>query len=262
MNKLEFRMDIPAVTREYNPGSCRNSRKPMRLSPPCEMRPDFPAFCPDQLRFPNQTHKEPRFVWLNSRMSLFNISCIFSIFVSRLFICNSICFQDFGSFLLSLFEILFQIDSLSPPLLFDLVGIFHVPLLVGYFSSFSSCLDCCVWSGLSVFCWSVVPFYCGDFTLWVGLDDWLVKVSWLGKLVSVFSVFKCSTLVSVWTWISSLWSAMECPVMSFVMGLCVRCDFGRPVCWHLGLCSCVAIEFVWYVFFWSFLALGWWLVLV
>ena len=24
------------------------------------------------------------------------------------------------------------------------------------------------------------------FTQWVGLDDWLVKVSWLGKLVSVF----------------------------------------------------------------------------
>ena len=76
-------------------------------------------------------------------------------------------------------------DSLSPPLLFDLVGIFHVPLPVWYFSAFSSCLDCCVWSGLSVFLWSVVPFYCGDFTQWVGLDDWFVKVSWLGKLVSV-----------------------------------------------------------------------------
>ena len=29
---------------------------------------------------------------------------------------------------------------------------------------------------------------------------------------------------------SSLWSAMECPVMSFAMGLCVRCDFRQPVC--------------------------------
>ena len=66
------------------------------------------------------------------------------------------------------------------------MGIFHVPLLVGYFSAFLSCLDCCVWSGLSVFWWSVVPLYCGDFTQWVRLDDWLVKVSWLGKLVSVF----------------------------------------------------------------------------
>ena len=59
-------------------------------------------------------------------------------------------------------------------------------LLVGYFSAFPSCLDCCVWSGLSVLWWSVIPFYCGGFTPLVGLDDWLVKVSWLGKLLSVF----------------------------------------------------------------------------
>ena len=81
---------------------------------------------------------------------------------------------------------LFQVDSLSPPLLFGLVGILHVPLPAGYFSAFSSCLHCCVWGGLSVFWLSVVPFYCGDFTHWVGLDDWLVKVSCLGKLALLF----------------------------------------------------------------------------
>ena len=59
-------LHTPAVTREYTPGSCRNLRKPMRLSPPCEMRPDSPALCPEQLRFPNQTRKEPRFAGLNS----------------------------------------------------------------------------------------------------------------------------------------------------------------------------------------------------
>ena len=32
----------------------------------------------------------------------------------------------------------------------------------------------------------MVPFYCGGFPQWVGLDDWFVKVSWLGKLASVF----------------------------------------------------------------------------
>ena len=32
----------------------------------------------------------------------------------------------------------------------------------------------------------VVPLYCGGSSLWVGLDEWLVKVSWLGKLVLVF----------------------------------------------------------------------------
>ena len=55
-----------------------------------------------------------------------------------------------------------------------------------YFSAFSSCLDGCVWGSLSV-CWKfMVPLYCGGSFLWVGLDGWLVKVSWLGKLVSVF----------------------------------------------------------------------------
>ena len=32
----------------------------------------------------------------------------------------------------------------------------------------------------------MVPLYCGGSSLWVGLDEWLVKVSWLRKLVLVF----------------------------------------------------------------------------
>ena len=32
----------------------------------------------------------------------------------------------------------------------------------------------------------MVPLYYGGSSLWVGLNEWLVKVSWLGKLVSVF----------------------------------------------------------------------------
>ena len=67
------------------------------------------------------------------------------------------CFQDFGSFSLSLFGILRQVDSLSLPLLFGLVGIYPVPLPAGYSSAFSSCLYCCVWGGLSVF-WQFVEF--------------------------------------------------------------------------------------------------------
>ena len=62
-------MCIPVVTREYTPGPCRNSRKPMRLPPRHEMRPNSPALHAEQLRFPNQTHKDPRFAWLNSRES-------------------------------------------------------------------------------------------------------------------------------------------------------------------------------------------------
>ena len=67
------------------------------------------------------------------------------------------CFQDFGSFSLSLFRILYQVDSLSLPLLFGLVGIYPVPLPAGYSSVSSSCLYCCVWGGLSVF-WQFVEF--------------------------------------------------------------------------------------------------------
>ena len=66
------------------------------------------------------------------------------------------------------------------------MGFYHVPLPAEYFAAFSSYLDCCVWDGLSVFWQFVVPLYCGGSSLWVGLDKWLVKVSWLGKLVSVF----------------------------------------------------------------------------
>ena len=66
------------------------------------------------------------------------------------------------------------------------MGIYPVPLPVGYSSVSSSCLYCCVWGGLSVFWKFLVPLYCGGSSLWVGLDWWLVKVSWLGKLVSKF----------------------------------------------------------------------------
>ena len=66
------------------------------------------------------------------------------------------------------------------------MGIYYVPLAAEYLPAFSFCLDCCVWGGLSV-CWKfVVPVYCGGSSLWVGLDEWLVKVSWLGKLELVF----------------------------------------------------------------------------
>ena len=56
--------------------------------------------------------------FLISSRSLLNISCIFSILVSRLFICNSILFSRFWVFSVSLFGILYQVDSLSLPLWF------------------------------------------------------------------------------------------------------------------------------------------------
>ena len=62
-------MGTPVVTREYTPYACRNSRKHMRLPRLHEMTPESPALHAEQLRFPNQTHKDPRFAWLNSRES-------------------------------------------------------------------------------------------------------------------------------------------------------------------------------------------------
>ena len=72
------------------------------------------------------------------------------------------------------------------PFLFDFVGFYHVPSPYEYFSAFSFCLDFCIWGTLSAGWKFVVPFNCGVCSLWVKLDHWLVKVSWLGELVSVF----------------------------------------------------------------------------
>ena len=66
-------------------------------------------------------------------------------------------FQDFGSFSLSIFRILSQVDSLSLPLWFGLVGISPVPLPAGHSSVSSSWLYCCAWGGLSKF-WEFVEF--------------------------------------------------------------------------------------------------------
>ena len=59
-------------------------------------------------------------------------------------------FQDFGSFSLSIFRILSQVDSLSLSLLFGFVGISPVPLPAEYSSVSSSWLYCCVWDGFSI----------------------------------------------------------------------------------------------------------------
>ena len=61
LNKQKFLMASPTVTRKYNPGSRRNSRKAMRLPPRREMRPDSTKFGAEQFLVPNQTLKQPRF---------------------------------------------------------------------------------------------------------------------------------------------------------------------------------------------------------
>ena len=69
LNKPDFQMAIPAVTREYTTGACRNLIKLMRLPIRCKMRPDSPAFHAEEFQVPNQRRKEPRFPWWNWRAS-------------------------------------------------------------------------------------------------------------------------------------------------------------------------------------------------
>ena len=66
------------------------------------------------------------------------------------------------------------------------MGFYHVPSPADYVSAFSFCLDCCVSGALSTGWNFVIPLNCGVCSLWVGLDQWLAKVSWLGELASVF----------------------------------------------------------------------------
>ena len=62
------------------------------------------------------------------------------------------------------------------------MGIFHVLLPVGYFSAFSPCLDCCVWSGGLWFLFNVEVSPSG----WgwtIGLSKFLVREACIGVLV-------------------------------------------------------------------------------
>ena len=87
-----------------------------------------------------------------------------------------------------MFGILYQVDSLSLPLLFGLMGIYPVPLPAVYSSVSSSCLYCCVLGGLSVFwqfvefslLWSFLPV---GGVVWVACQGFLVKEACVGVLV-------------------------------------------------------------------------------
>ena len=74
----------------------------------------------------------------------------------------------------------------SKPGMLKLIAFFLSPDDVAFLYSGS------LWSSL----------YCGVSSLWVGLYQWLVKVSWLGKLVSVF-----------W-WVELDFFSMECNEIS------------------------------------------------
>ena len=85
------------------------------------------------------------------------------------------CFQNFGSFSLSFFGILHQVDSLSLPLLFGLLGIYPVPLPAEYPLSLHL-VYIAVFGVAFLYSGSLwISLYCGGFLLWMGLDGWIVK---------------------------------------------------------------------------------------
>ena len=88
--------------------------------------------------------------------------------------------------------------------------------------------------------WS--SLYCGVSLLWVGLYRWLVKVSWLGKLVLVswwvelyFFSLKCNEVpvvsFGVYMGLAWLWAAQGC-VHVLLKNLCGM--FCSETCWPLG----------------------------
>ena len=96
--------------------------------------------------------------------------------------------------------------------------------------------------------WS--SLYCGVSSLCVGLYRWVVKISWLGKLVSVF-----------W-WVELYFFSLECNEVSS-NELWDVYGFGVTLgSLYLGAQGCFAGDFVWYILPWNLLALVWCLVSV
>ena len=83
-------------------------------------------------------------------------------------------FQDFGSSVLSLLCILFQVDFVFPLHLFGLVGVYLASSSAAYFSVFSFCLTYCVWGLLFTACRFIVPVVSGVCPPWVRLVQWIV----------------------------------------------------------------------------------------
>ena len=156
-------------------------------------------------------------------------------------------FQDFESFSLSLFGILYQVDSLSLPLLFGLVGIYPVPLPAGYSSVSSSCFYCWVWGGLSVF-WQFVEFsllwsfLAVGWVVLVTCQDFLVREACVGVLMGGDDFFslECNEVSSNELWdvsgfrvtLGSLYIEAQGCVPVLLENLCGMSCSGT--CWPLG----------------------------
>ena len=137
-------------------------------------------------------------------------------------------FQDFGSSLLSLLWMLFQV--LFPLHLFSLVGFYHVPLTAVRFSLFSFYLMCCVWD--SPFCRLqghsssyVVPTSHG----WGWTSSLWKFPGWCMELVLVFLKGSAMSSTVLGVSVCSVWLWLACLLMCRVVLLfCWRFDMERP----------------------------------
>ena len=144
-----------------------------------------------------------------------------------LFIDNSNTVQDFGSSVLSLLWILFQVDCLYPLHLVIFVGFYFAPSTATYLSIISFCLTYC-------FCvWS--PFCrlhdCSSFRFCPLVDE-VVPVA-----RADFLVRRRCLLSGGWSWVWSFqwtWPVRQCVMEQ----LWVSYDFSQPVWWWVCLYSC------------------------
>ena len=115
--------------------------------------------------------------------------------------------------------------------------------------SFSWCVFVWLFILFRLLClgWSVVPFYCGGFSQWVGLDDWLVKVSRLGKLALVFWCMELDFLSLECNGVSSseFWDGSMC--VGSLVWLWAACMLTLRAmflsCWRICM-VCLALELI------------------
>jgi len=140
-----------------------------------------------------------------------NLSCIFSILVSRIFICDSILISRFWTN----FTIIIR-NYLS--------GRFPISSFFVWFGGHLSCSFTCwvflcfiiLFILLSLGCPFCILAVCGVlFIVEFPLCVW-VCTGGLSRFLGWGSLCQCS---GRWSWISSLWSAMKCPVISYEMSM-------------------------------------------
>ena len=89
---------------------------------------------------------------------------------------------------------------------------------------------------------SEFQLYCGVFTQWVGFDDWLIKVSWLGKLALVFWCVELDFFSLECNGVSSseFWDGSMCEV--WLWAACMLTLRAMSLrCWRIYV-VCLALE--------------------